>query len=267
MLVRPHPAAPPRRHACLFSLSDSGKPPPRLGVLASSGEDEEDSESTRKGLRDSTVRARQSTDPPGVESLPIDTSCEAAESKLANNKHAKRTTASFIVGLDGLIKSGEWQGVPEPLTISTLLENNTDGFVKVVNTVLFILERLPESLFSPAPSPAQIVWFNYNIRSFHIPSHVSREQLGPEQVSHDGPQLEPIPVDSASRSEGVGHQPAPPVDRPRRNWGPTPFLCHRIPALAPRASPPDIADNGANGWPDDRDLVPSDEEMDGQGEI
>lgn len=90
-----------------FSLSNSGKPTPRVGVLGSSVADEDDSDSIRKGPRESTVRARQSTDPvrqlwdllalgvplcilynaqPGVERLQIDTSCEEAERKLANNK-------------------------------------------------------------------------------------------------------------------------------------------------------------------------------------
>jgi len=155
-----------------FSLSNSGKPPSRVGVLAMSGCDEDDSDSIRRGPRESTVRARQSTDPvrqlwdllalgvplcilynaqPGVEPLQIDTSCEEAERKLANNKHAKRATALFVMGVDGLIKSGDWQSPPATFTISELFENNTNGFVKVVNTVLYILERLPESLFSPAP--------------------------------------------------------------------------------------------------------------------
>ncbi|KAF8593809.1 hypothetical protein BDV93DRAFT_566128 [Ceratobasidium sp. AG-I] len=130
--------------------------------------------------------------------------------------------------------------------------------------------------------------------------------------------------------EGAGHQPAPPVDRPRRNWGPD-IAEEYIPRfVAPAVEPEDDGDDGdysdysdgrtqnralarrnrgkqahsrresygscrqlgprhanasdddnhgegpskpygvetsdegeANGWPDDPDLVPSDEEMDG----
>lgn len=85
-----------------FSLSSSGRAPPRAGV---------DDERTA-GPRDSTVRARQSTDPvrqlwdllalgvplcilynaqPGVEPLQIDTSVGEAERKLANNKVSSHT--------------------------------------------------------------------------------------------------------------------------------------------------------------------------------
>ncbi|QRV96481.1 Rho guanine nucleotide exchange factor scd1 [Ceratobasidium sp. AG-Ba] len=145
-----------------FTLSNSGRAPPRTGT--STVTDDDDSAKA--------PRARQSTDPvrqlwdllalgvplcilyntqPGVEPLQIDVSVEEAEKKLANNKHAKRATALFVMGVSGLIKSGDWKCQSEMFTISELLENNTNGFVKVVNNVLYLIERLPESVFSPAP--------------------------------------------------------------------------------------------------------------------
>ncbi|CAE6398073.1 unnamed protein product [Rhizoctonia solani] len=148
-----------------FSLSNSGRAPPRSGLPQ---EDEGD----RKGPRDSTMRARQSTDPvrqlwdllalgvplcilynaqPRVEPLQIDCSVTGMERKLPNNKHAKHATAFFIMGLKQLAESGELRAQPEMFTVSELFGNNTNGFVKVVSTVIYLLERLPESTFSPAP--------------------------------------------------------------------------------------------------------------------
>ncbi|QRW24995.1 Rho guanine nucleotide exchange factor scd1 [Rhizoctonia solani] len=159
--------------ASFFTLSNSGRAPPRLGLP----QDDE----AQKGPRDSTVRARQSTDPvrqlwdllalgvplcilynalPGVDPLQIDCSIEeterklaqaSAESKTPTNKHAKHATAFFIMGLKQLAESGDLRGQPEMFTVSELFGNNTNGFVKVVSTVIFLLERLPESIFSPAP--------------------------------------------------------------------------------------------------------------------
>ncbi|KAG8791472.1 hypothetical protein FRC12_009122 [Ceratobasidium sp. 428] len=152
-----------------FTLANSGRAPPRKG-LAPADEDEKESR---------PVRARQSTDPvrqvwdllalgvplcilynaqPGVEPLQIDVSCEEAERNLANNKHAKRATALFVMAISGLVRSGEWKCQSEMFTVSELLGNNTNGFVKVVNNVLYLLDRLPESIFSPAPpSPPSLV--------------------------------------------------------------------------------------------------------------
>ncbi|QRW24272.1 Rho guanine nucleotide exchange factor scd1 [Rhizoctonia solani] len=166
--------------ASFFTLSNSGRAPPRLGLP----QDDE----AQKGPRDSTVRARQSTDPvrqlwdllalgvplcilynalPGVDPLQIDCSIEeterklaqaSAESKTPTNKHAKHATAFFIMGLKQLAESGDLRGQPEMFTVSELFGNNTNGFVKVVSTVIFLLERLPESIFSPAPpSPPSLV--------------------------------------------------------------------------------------------------------------
>ncbi|CAE7201893.1 unnamed protein product [Rhizoctonia solani] len=154
-----------------FTLSNSGRAPPRAGVRQ---EDE-----AQKGPRDSTVRARQSTDPvrqlwdllalgvplcilynaqPGVEPLQIDCSIGQIESKLPNNKHAKHATAFFIMGLKQLAESGELRSQPEMFTVSELFGNNTNGFVKVVSTVIYLLERLPESIFTPPPpSPPSMV--------------------------------------------------------------------------------------------------------------
>ncbi|GAB1524062.1 Guanine nucleotide exchange factor for Cdc42p [Rhizoctonia solani] len=166
--------------ASFFTLSNSGRAPPRLGLP----QDDE----AQKGPRDSTVRARQSTDPvrqlwdllalgvplcilynalPRVDPLQIDCSIEeterklaqaSAESKTPTNKHAKHATAFFIMGLKQLAESGDLRGQPEMFTVSELFGNNTNGFVKVVSTVIFLLERLPESIFSPAPpSPPSLV--------------------------------------------------------------------------------------------------------------
>ncbi|KAF8606218.1 hypothetical protein BDV93DRAFT_521061 [Ceratobasidium sp. AG-I] len=139
--------------AAFFSLSNSGKPAPRRP-------------------RENTMQAWQSMDPvhqlwdllalgvplcilynaqPGVEPLQLSTSCEEAERQLTNNKYAKQAAALFNMSVNGLIKSGDWKDLSEIFTISELFGNNINGFVKVVNTVLYILERLPESLFSPAP--------------------------------------------------------------------------------------------------------------------
>jgi hypothetical protein len=89
-----------------FSLSNSGRPTPRTGLAVQTSQDDDDEDGMRKPPRES-VRARQSTDPvrqlwdmlalgvplcilyntqPGIEPLQIDTSCEEAERKLANNK-------------------------------------------------------------------------------------------------------------------------------------------------------------------------------------
>ncbi|CAE6379082.1 unnamed protein product [Rhizoctonia solani] len=166
--------------ASFFTLSNSGRAPPRSGLP----QDDEG----QKGPRDSTMRARQSTDPvrqlwdllalgvplcilynalPGAEPLQIDCSIEETERKLAkasagsgvpSNKHAKHATAFFIMGLKQLAESGDLRGQPEMFTVSELFGNNTNGFVKVVSTVIFLLERLPESVFSPAPpSPPSLV--------------------------------------------------------------------------------------------------------------
>ncbi|KAG9083992.1 hypothetical protein FRC07_013771, partial [Ceratobasidium sp. 392] len=152
-----------------FTLANSGRAPPRKGLSPTETDDE----------KDNRPRARQSTDPvrqvwdllalgvplcilynaqPGVEPLQIDVSCEEAERNLSSNKHAKRATALFVMGINGLIKSGEWKCQSEMFTVSELLGNNTNGFVKVVNNVLYLLDRLPESIFSPAPpSPPSLV--------------------------------------------------------------------------------------------------------------
>ncbi|KAG8732518.1 hypothetical protein FRC11_013001 [Ceratobasidium sp. 423] len=158
--------------AAFFSLSNSGRAPPRSGVP-------QEDEGEKKGPRDSTMRARQSTDPvrqlwdllalgvplcilynaqPGVEPLQIDCTIEGTEKKLPNNKHAKHATAFFIMGLKQLAESGELRAQPEMFTVSELFGNNTNGFVKVVSTVIYLLERLPETIFSPAPpSPPSLV--------------------------------------------------------------------------------------------------------------
>ncbi|CAE6495383.1 unnamed protein product [Rhizoctonia solani] len=155
-----------------FSLSNSGRAPPRSGVP-------QEDEGEKKGPRDSTMRARQSTDPvrqlwdllalgvplcilynaqPGVDPLQIDCTIEGTEKKLPHNKHAKHATAFFIMGLKQLAESGELRAQPEMFTVSELFGNNTNGFVKVVSTVIYLLERLPESTFSPAPpSPPSLV--------------------------------------------------------------------------------------------------------------
>ncbi|CCO31632.1 hypothetical protein BN14_05679 [Rhizoctonia solani AG-1 IB] len=140
--------------ASFFTLSNSGRAPPRSGLP----QDEEG----QKGPRDSTMRARQSTDPvrqlwdllalgvplcvlynalPGVDPLQIDCSIEETERKLAkaasagtgipSNKHAKHATAFFIMGLKQLAESGDLRGQPEMFTVSELFGNNTNGFVKV----------------------------------------------------------------------------------------------------------------------------------------
>ncbi|CEL54094.1 Rho guanine nucleotide exchange factor scd1 OS=Schizosaccharomyces pombe (strain 972 / ATCC 24843) GN=scd1 PE=1 SV=2 [Rhizoctonia solani AG-1 IB] len=176
--------------ASFFTLSNSGRAPPRSGLP----QDEEG----QKGPRDSTMRARQSTDPvrqlwdllalgvplcvlynalPGVDPLQIDCSIEETERKLAkaasagtgipSNKHAKHATAFFIMGLKQLAESGDLRGQPEMFTVSELFGNNTNGFVKVVSTVIFLLERLPESIFSPAPpSPPSLVSHSHKRLSF-----------------------------------------------------------------------------------------------------
>ncbi|KAH7322315.1 hypothetical protein B0J17DRAFT_697020 [Rhizoctonia solani] len=158
--------------AAFFSLSNSGRAPPRSGLP-------QDDEGDKKGPRDSTMRARQSTDPvrqlwdllalgvplcilynaqPGVDPLQIDCSIEETERKLPHNKHAKHATAFFIMGLKQLAESGELRAQPEMFTVSELFGNNTNGFVKVVSTVIYLLERLPETIFTPAPpSPPSMV--------------------------------------------------------------------------------------------------------------
>ncbi|KAG8745402.1 hypothetical protein FRC10_008112 [Ceratobasidium sp. 414] len=154
-----------------FTLANSGRAPPRKG-LAPVEDDADTKEKDRPRARQSTDPVRQVWDllalgvplcilynaQPGVEPLPIDVSCEEAEKNLASNKHAKRATALFVMGANGLIKSGEWTCQSEMFTVSELLGNNTNGFVKVVNNVLYLLDRLPESIFSPAPpSPPSLV--------------------------------------------------------------------------------------------------------------
>ncbi|KAG8762792.1 hypothetical protein FRC12_008845 [Ceratobasidium sp. 428] len=86
----------------------------------------------------------------GVEPLQIDVSCEEFEWNAAYVRHAKRGAALFIMGVNSRIKCGEWDYPSEIFTISELLGNDTNGFVKVVDIVLYLLERLPESKFSPA---------------------------------------------------------------------------------------------------------------------
>ncbi|KAG8762791.1 hypothetical protein FRC12_008844 [Ceratobasidium sp. 428] len=88
---------------------------------------------------------------PRVEPLQIDVSCKVFEWNLMDIKHTKRAAALFIMGVNGLIKSGEWDYPLEMFTVSELLGNDTNGFVKVVNIVLYLLERLPKSKFSSAP--------------------------------------------------------------------------------------------------------------------
>ncbi|CAE6448187.1 unnamed protein product [Rhizoctonia solani] len=175
-----------------FSLSNSGRAPPR------SGAQEKEDEGEKKGPRDSTMRARQSTDPvrqlwdllalgvplcilynaqPKVEPLQIDCSIATTERKLPNNKHAKHATAFFIMGMKQLAESGELRSQPEMFTVSELFGNNTNGFVKVVSTVIYLLERLPESLFSPAPPSPPSLASQFNISYPATPGLVPSDSL------------------------------------------------------------------------------------------
>ncbi|ELU42991.1 RhoGEF domain-containing protein [Rhizoctonia solani AG-1 IA] len=178
--------------ASFFTLSNSGRAPPRLGLP----QDDE----AQKGPRDSTVRARQSTDPvrqlwdllalgvplcilynalPGVDPLQIDCSIEETERKLAQASAESKTPTNKVSHLGtslhlsarrvgrstwpardvyrfrALWKQYKWlcQGVYSLIPLPSELTGT-----QVVSTVIFLLERLPESIFSPAPpSPPSLV--------------------------------------------------------------------------------------------------------------
>ncbi|KAG9121785.1 hypothetical protein FRC07_002111, partial [Ceratobasidium sp. 392] len=120
---------------------------------------------------------------PEVEPLDIDVSCEEAERNLASLiKHAKRATALFIMGINGLIKSGEWQCQSEMFTVSELFGTDTDGFVKVVNNVFYLLDRL-----STSPSIVPAIDEFGSVRKAHIQRimDAERKYVADLEVMHE----------------------------------------------------------------------------------
>ncbi|KAG8699735.1 hypothetical protein FRC09_006411, partial [Ceratobasidium sp. 395] len=91
---------------------------------------------------------------PGIEPLDISISLKGFQLNLENTKHIKRAAALFLTGVNRQIKSGEWDYSSELFTVSELLGKNTNGFIKVMNIIFYLIERLPESRFSPTLPPS-----------------------------------------------------------------------------------------------------------------
>ncbi|KAG8968999.1 hypothetical protein FRB90_010772, partial [Tulasnella sp. 427] len=83
----------------------------------------------------------------------IDVNTNPEELDLEDTKARKHATAKFIIGVTAMKRDGLWPG-----DIFTIMElhsdsRDTNGFVKVVSTVMRLVDLLPDDVFKPEEAP------------------------------------------------------------------------------------------------------------------
>lgn len=83
----------------------------------------------------------------------IDVNTNPNELDLEDTKARKHATAKFIIGITEMKRLGEWPG--EIFTIMELHSDarDTNGFVRVVSTVMRLVDLLPSKVFKPEEAP------------------------------------------------------------------------------------------------------------------
>ncbi|KAG8921462.1 hypothetical protein FRC00_008617, partial [Tulasnella sp. 408] len=83
----------------------------------------------------------------------IDVNTNPDELDLEDTKARKHATAKFIIGITQMKRDGEWPG--EIFTIMELHSDarDTNGFVRVVSTVMRLVDLLPAAVFKPEEAP------------------------------------------------------------------------------------------------------------------
>jgi len=102
---------------------------------------------------------------------------------IVRKKSKQRTIAQVVMAISRLQKEGHWD-LDLNFTIGELQDNNTNGFVKVVQTLTYLVDRLPPDVFTEHPIPStppsntSQTSFHSNLSSDHdIPKEVERRNI------------------------------------------------------------------------------------------
>ncbi|KIJ49438.1 hypothetical protein M422DRAFT_27805 [Sphaerobolus stellatus SS14] len=94
--------------------------------------------------------------PPPAAAIPNCDTNPASIDPSMDKKTKQRNVAQFSMAVTRLQQAGHWKGDLN-FTVSDLMDDNTNGFVKVVQTLTFLVDNLPPEVFTeqipPTPSP------------------------------------------------------------------------------------------------------------------
>ncbi|KAG9014144.1 hypothetical protein FRB94_014237 [Tulasnella sp. JGI-2019a] len=120
---------------------------------------------------------------PGRSPLNVNTNPDEFDPE--NLKERKHATAKFIIAITAMKNDGEW-GSTDVFTISELHSEtrDTNGFVKVVNTITKLVELLPQEVFKPEEAPPSPPSAQHSAGGFGTPNQ-SDSTSGPDQARKD----------------------------------------------------------------------------------
>ncbi|KAF8514244.1 hypothetical protein BU17DRAFT_52783 [Hysterangium stoloniferum] len=118
----------------------------------------------------------------------------------AARRSRQRPIAQVSMAIARLQKEGHWKADLN-FTVGDLLENNTNGFVKVVQALTYLVDRLPPDVFTEQPSPAsptsntsQISFHSTPSSDHELPQEVERKNIIREMLETERKYVQDLEV-------------------------------------------------------------------------